>query len=143
MGASYTAEGPATRILIVEDDEAVRAVTTRALERLGYEILPAASGAEALALLAGTRAIGLVLLDLALPGASAREVLRAAARSQPGARVVALTGYSRDVVDEALGRRALDGFIQKPFELATLEAVVQRALAATGRGVSESPQELQ
>ena len=114
-------------ILIVEDQPALRRVAERILVRVGYPVLTAESGEEALQV-AGTHAerIGLLLTDLVMPGIGGRELARTLRRQRPELRVLYLSGYSEDGVFDA--DDVPGGFLQKPFSVDTLLAAVQSAL---------------
>lgn len=100
-------------ILIVDDNEAIRRVTRSALERVGYEILDAEDGESAVALFRDVHgSIGLVLLDLSMPGIDGVETLRRLRRVRPDVRVLMMSGY-----DEPVSVAGFEGlaFLQKPF----------------------------
>jgi two-component system cell cycle sensor histidine kinase/response regulator CckA len=113
-------------VLLVEDEEAVRAATTRLLEHLGFRVLAAEGGPEALDLHAQHHhEIDLVLLDLHMPGLSGREVLAALRARDPRVRVALCTGSA--VPD--LGPEAnLVGVLQKPYRAAALQALLDECL---------------
>jgi len=103
-------------ILLVEDDEAVRSVTRRALTRFGYSVLPAKGGEEAFELAEEfPDEIDLLLTDIMMPGMNGVEVAAGIARIRPGIRVFFMSGYAdQDLVRQGLltpGTR----FLQKPF----------------------------
>jgi PAS domain S-box-containing protein len=113
-------------ILVVEDEEAVRTLTRRALEGAGYRVLAAVSGADALALMTRHPAPDLLLTDLVMPGMSGREVARRLTQRSPGLPVLYMSGYS----DDAALRQDLDQpLLQKPFDVESLLRHVRLALA--------------
>jgi PAS domain S-box-containing protein len=117
-------------VLLVEDEARVRAVGQKVLERLGFSVLLANDGREAVDLYR-TRGpeIALVLLDLTMPEMSGEEAFVELRKLNPSVRVIIASGYSEtDVVSrfEGLG---LIGFVQKPYSMDTLEKQVRRALA--------------
>jgi len=121
--------GPGEPILVVEDDEAVRQIARRALEGAGHEVLEAANGADALALLSRpARPIRLVLIDLVLPGMSGPELAARVVQLAPGTRVIFTSGYP----DGEIARRGLlapeAAFIQKPFTPEMLVRMVRQGL---------------
>jgi PAS domain S-box-containing protein len=121
--------GAAESILVVEDDEAVRQIARRALESVGHEVLEAANGADALALLnRATPPIRLALIDLVLPGMSGPDLAQRVAELAPGTRVIFTSGYP----EGEIARRGLlapeTAFIQKPFTPETLIRTVRRGL---------------
>ena len=126
-GARADPSGPAGQIiLLVEDEDAVRALARRALEGAGYRVLAAANGAEALALAADQPVIpGLLLTDLVMPGMSGRDVARQVTQRWPGLPVLYMSGYSDDV---ALRQDLDQPLLQKPFDIDTLLRHVGQAL---------------
>ncbi|WP_437594196.1 ATP-binding protein [Sorangium sp. So ce1000] len=111
-------------VLVVEDDEAVRKLIVDVLERRGYGVLSAASGEEALAVLAreGEDAVDLLLTDLVMPGMNGRELAERALAIHPRTRVLYISGYAEDVLAGAEPEREL-AMLQKPF---TPETLAQR-----------------
>ncbi len=108
--------GASETILVVEDEKAVRDLTMRMLERLGYRLLAAGSGAEAIEVsraFAGT--IHLLLTDVVMPNMSGRQLADELALSRPGMKVLYLSGYTENTV---LHHGVLDAnveFLPKPF----------------------------
>jgi PAS domain S-box-containing protein len=100
-------------VLVVDDEEAVRKTTARLVQTLGYDVLVAGSGAEALALSAAhPERIDLLLCDIAMPGEDGRDLAAELMKRRAELRVVLMSGYSNDVHDPPL-EGAL--FLQKPF----------------------------
>ncbi len=115
-------------VLLVEDDDAVRTLTQRLLERDGHSVLAAASGGEAEQIIAahgGT--IDLLLTDVILPGIDGHQLAGRVLAQRPGIRVLYTSGYSGD---EMVGRGLEPGdhFLQKPFLPEDLRAKVDEAL---------------
>ena len=81
------------RILVVDDEDTIRRTLAALLQRRGYAVTVAASGAEALMLIE-QQAFDLLLLDLVMPGSSGLEVARLARTIQPTAAILILTGSS-------------------------------------------------
>jgi DNA-binding NtrC family response regulator len=118
---------PGASLLLVDDDEAFRAVLGRELTRLGYEVATAGTGDEALRRVAA-RAPEVVLLDLRLPDRDGLQVLEELHRGQPAVDVIMLTGHgSIDTAIESVRRGAFD-YVAKPCPLDELEVRIQRAL---------------
>ena len=127
-GGPRTGERP-RRILLVDDEEVVRQVATRMLERLGFHVLAAQSGEEALAsYAAGPGEIDLVLIDVSMPRISGAECFRRLQEIDPAVRAVLSSGYGQDRAARSLLGLGLAGFIQKPYQLAELSNVVSGAL---------------
>ena len=120
--------GGSERVLLVEDEGAVRAATRRMLEVLGYEVWEAANGREALAFFEhAADQIDVVLTDVVMPGMNGRELIERLTASRPGLRVLCMSGYTDDeVVRRGLGPA---GLLQKPFTTEALGAAIRRALA--------------
>src|SRR5581483_5599365 len=83
-------------ILVVEDDDDVRAMTATTLEELGYSIVVARDGVEALKLLPRAGPIALLFSDYVMPnGLTGAELARAATRERPGLKVLLTSGYAK------------------------------------------------
>ena len=129
-------------ILLVEDEEAVRTLSDRVLSKLGYSVLPAQSGADALRVAERHRGpIDLVLTDVVMPGLSGRDLVRQLAAVRPGTKVLYISGYS----DEAIARHGVldpgTAFLQKPFTPDRLADKVREVIDAanTPLGASNTP----
>ncbi|WP_292587440.1 CHASE3 domain-containing protein [Mesorhizobium sp.] len=120
---------PATEtVLVVEDDARVRASTAAALLELGYTVIEAAGGDEALEKLGQNAAIALMLTDIVMPGMNGRQLAEQARKHSPSLKVVFMTGFTRNAV---VHNGVLDHdvhFIAKPFTLEQLEAKLRDAL---------------
>jgi two-component system, OmpR family, response regulator MprA len=126
------------KILVVDDERAVRDSLRRALELQGYAVALAADGAEALAQLESNGPVDAVLLDVLMPGLDGLEVCRQIRRSGNEVPVLMLT--ARDAVgDRVAGLDAgADDYVVKPFALEELLARVRallRRASPTGDGV--------
>jgi two-component system cell cycle sensor histidine kinase/response regulator CckA len=118
-------EAPLTRVLVVDDDLAVRRVTGRYLAMLGYAVVEAADGQEALHHVGADGPFDLVLSDIALPGIRGPALVRELRARLPELRVVLMTGYAIEVLDPR-DWPAATGFLLKPFSLAELRACLER-----------------
>jgi CheY-like chemotaxis protein len=117
--------GGTETVLIVDDEEMVRSVSARLLERMGYRALAAEDGARGLELFRRNRGrIGAVLLDLGLPGHSGGQVLTDLLQLDPRAKVIVFTGYAVEPEDCA-GARAV---LHKPIEWSELLRVLRQVL---------------
>jgi two-component system, cell cycle sensor histidine kinase and response regulator CckA len=103
------------RILVVEDDQAVRKLVVRILKREGYSVLEASCGSEALALADSFSAIDLVLTDVVMPGVSGRNLAEELRARRPTVPIVFMSGYTEDEVVKRGVRNGEVDFIQKPF----------------------------
>ncbi len=121
-------EGAMPRVLVVEDDPAMRDLLTRQLRRKGFDVSEASDAETVLREPSPGAGYDLVVADVHLPGQSGVELARHLRKGDADARVVFVTGDH----DEALARGALDegasGYLLKPFEFFELEAMVRAAL---------------
>ena len=118
------------KLLIVEDDESVRTLAARALERAGHAIDIAADGAQGLSMIrAANGGYDLVVSDIRMPEMDGIEMAIAAAALFPTMKIMLMTGYA----DQRERAEELDGIIldvvQKPFTLAEIRARVDKAIA--------------
>jgi two-component system cell cycle sensor histidine kinase/response regulator CckA len=119
------------RILLVEDEEAVRAFAGRALTARGYTVHEAASGQEALDLLNGLdEKIDLVISDVVMPGMDGPTLLRELRRRQPDIKIIFVSGYAEDAFERHLTPDETFNFLPKPFSLKELATTVKEALNA-------------
>jgi PAS domain S-box-containing protein len=121
-------EGKGT-VLLVDDDESVRAVGRKMLERIGFTVVTAADGAEAIARFR-ERADDIIcaIVDLTMPHVDGAETFRELRRMRPGVRVILSSGYNEQDVTQRFVGKGLAGFIQKPYQLSTLVAVLKEVL---------------
>lgn len=120
-----TKESPV--ILIVDDDEMVRLTHSALVSSLGYQVLLASDGVEALALL-DSIPVDLVLSDIVMPGMDGLELLASVRGKYPETDVILSTGYHEKAsYAEVIKSGAID-FIKKPIDLAELEAKLARAM---------------
>ncbi|WP_245518904.1 MULTISPECIES: CHASE3 domain-containing protein [unclassified Mesorhizobium] len=124
------AEPAATEtVLLVEDDARVRSATSAALLELGYTVIEAGSGEEALGKLGENPAIALMLTDIVMPAMNGRQLAEEAKGRAPSLKIVFMTGFTRNAV---VHNGVLDhdvNFIAKPFTLEQLSAKLRDALA--------------
>ena len=125
-----TARQAGGTVLVADDEVAVRVLATRMLEKLGFTVLAAADGHQALDLYrAHQREIVCVLLDLTMPHLDGEEAFREMRRLDRDVRVIMISGYNEQDVTQRFVGKGLAGFIQKPFQLAALEAKLHEILA--------------
>jgi CheY-like chemotaxis protein len=99
---SETHAGTGETVLIVEDDDRVRRLTARRLKDLGYHVLEAGHGAEALAILAEPHDIAIVFSDLVMPGGmSGFDLARQVRQRFPGVHIILTSGYSAELMNQA------------------------------------------
>ncbi|MDP2341830.1 MAG: response regulator [Deltaproteobacteria bacterium] len=116
-------------VLVVEDEDDVRAVTCAILRRHGYVVLEAASAAAALAALAKTRA-DLLLVDVVMPEMSGPELARRCAALYPDLPVLFITGYTDDITFHHGVQQGAVRVVNKPLAAEDLVAAVHAALEA-------------
>ena len=124
---------PATeRLLLAEDEPAIRQALARVLRTHGYEVIEAANGGEALRLAeAEPGRIHLLLTDVMMPGIGGRELAERLSAERPGLRVILMSGYTDD---ESLRAEIGDDrhvFLQKPFAARVVVEAVRTLLDAT------------
>jgi len=132
--ATDIARGKET-ILIVEDDDTVRAIAGRSLRRQGYVVLEAGDGVTALALASSFKGpIDLLLCDAVMPGMGGAEVVRQVMAIRPGLKAVYMSGY----MDDEVVRRGIVAesvaFVQKPFTPGELAAAIRNTLDSRSPG---------
>jgi CheY-like chemotaxis protein len=115
------------RVLVVDDDEPIRAIVADVLGDEGYDVSLAVDGSEALTS-CRDRCPDLILLDLNMPGVDGRAFL-AAYRLEPGAHAPVVVFSAVQSAHRIAIEMSADGFINKPFVIADLAAIVRRHLA--------------
>jgi CheY-like chemotaxis protein len=123
------ATGGRETILVVDDEETVRAAVRRILQKYGYEVLTATGGAEALAILEreGAR-VALLLTDMVMPAMSGRELVERAAVLHPELRIVVMSGHTEDAALRQGQLPTEHAFIPKPFTLSDLTTTIRRVI---------------
>ncbi|MBA4357462.1 MAG: sigma-54-dependent Fis family transcriptional regulator, partial [Desulfovibrio sp.] len=124
-----------SRILLIEDDEAFRRMLEEALAALGYEVVPAGSAEDGLALAraqadapAGEEPFDLILTDVRLPGMTGVAAIPQLREAAPGTEIIVMTAYTdHETALDAIRQGASD-FFTKPFRLSEMQIVVGRAL---------------
>ena len=121
----------AATVLLVEDEETLRVSVAKTLRRNGFSVIEAGDGSVAIEYLraAKTPDIGVILLDLTLPGASSLEIIEEARRTGTGIKVVLMSAYGLEMAPFLVSRPELSGFIRKPFELVALLQVLRDVLS--------------
>jgi PAS domain S-box-containing protein len=123
--------GGSETIMIVEDSDAVRTFAENVLRRLGYTVLSARDGEEALAMAdRHSTAIDLVLTDVVMPRMGGRELAELITARRPGVRILFMSGYTDDVIIQKGLRDPSASFMEKPFTMASLAEHVRKRLDA-------------
>ena len=127
-------------VLVADDEETVCAVGKQMLERMGFSVLTAPDGREALKVFREhTDEIVCVLLDLTMPHMDGEETFRAMRRLHPGVTVILCSGYNEQDATQRFAGKGLAGFIQKPYNMAALREKLTEVLrdehaAPNGKG---------
>ena len=120
---------PGSTILVVEDDEIMRALTRKMLEEAGYTVIDAADGQSAVEIVtAGDGRIDLILTDVVMRGLSGPELALRVSEQHPEMRVVFMSGYTGELILEHPGMQRSIDLLEKPFTRATLLRSVDAAL---------------
>ena len=129
--------GGGERILVVEDEEAVRGLVKEMLSKSGYEVTLAANGGEALLLVEenGLRP-DLIVTDVVMPGMSGKVLVERLRRNQPGLKAIFMSGYTDNAIVHHGNLDRGTPFIQKPF---TLREIAEKVRALLRR--QEAPDE--
>jgi len=123
-------EGGSETVLLVEDEDIVRFIGSEILKKLGYNLLEAANGREALEIfkIHGGR-IDLMLTDLMMPGMTGRELAEKIRELSPQTRILFTSACTDDVIDgQEIADQGLN-FIAKPFSLESLAAKIRKVLS--------------
>jgi PAS domain S-box-containing protein len=134
--------GAEQTVLIVDDEEAVRVVTARLLEKDGYLILTARDGEEALRVIsARPEDIDVVLLDLSMPMMDGVETFGKIREICPDLPIILSSAYNEKEATRAFAGKGLSGFIQKPYQIDALLRKLQEVSVGSKR--CSSPKEIQ
>jgi CheY-like chemotaxis protein len=118
----------------VDDEPYILSALTGILEDLGYHVIPANSGRQAIALFEKNKdQIDGVLLDMIMPDLSGRQVLAQLKKIRPGIKVLLSSGYSLNGLGNNDDDEAGDGFIQKPYHIEQLAAALDEVLDGRDR----------
>ena len=122
-------------ILLVDDEESLLALGTGMLEELGFTVLTAADGLQAVEMYRERgKEIDLVLMDLTMPRMDGEEAFGELRRLNPNVRVVLASGYTHEKVASRFVGKNLDGVLQKPYTLARLRQSLAGLLPARSNG---------
>jgi CheY-like chemotaxis protein len=122
--------GIAGTVLLVEDEQALRAAASHMLRKQGFCVMDAADGSSAIDLLRNhSGGIDVVLLDLTIPGRSSDEVVAEAKRICPDIKIVVTTAYARETVT-CLDAPQVKGFIRKPYRIADLVQLLRTTISS-------------
>jgi CheY-like chemotaxis protein len=134
VAAEATPAAPLVRrgretVLLIDDEEMIIDVGCGLLRELGYTVIPARSGQEAIDIFGERYAdIDIIVMDMIMPGLSGGETFDRLKQINPRAKVLLSSGYSINGQASQIMERGCDGFIQKPFNLQQLSAKLRQIL---------------
>jgi DNA-binding NtrC family response regulator len=117
-------------VLVVDDEEAIRDLASRMLAHMGFEVITACDGREAVKIF-GSNAdtIRLVLLDMTMPNLDGEETFDALRKIRGAVQVVLSSGYDEQSATRRFAGKGLAGFVQKPYTYEQLMSTCKHALA--------------
>ena len=118
-------------ILLVEDEEGLRALNARGLSSRGYTVLEAGNGVEALEVLAEKGHVDLVVSDVVMPEMDGPTLLRELRARDANVKIIFVSGYAEEAFAKNLPTNEQYAFLAKPFTLKQLVAIVKETLAGT------------
>ncbi len=118
-------------ILLVEDEEGLRALNARGLSSRGYTVLEAGNGVEALEVLAEKGHVDIVVSDVVMPEMDGPTLLRELRARDPNVKIIFVSGYAEEAFAKNLPTNEQYAFLAKPFTLKQLVAIVKETLAGT------------
>jgi CheY-like chemotaxis protein len=135
------ADDASRTIFIVEDETPLRIMASKVLQRMGYQVVAAKDGPEALSLWPKHRGkIDLLFTDMVMPGGmTGRELADQILREDPRLPVIYSTGYSADLLNSGVNLIEADNYLLKPYDASTLADAVKKALAKTDLPRNGSP----
>ena len=115
-------------ILLAEDEEAIRSLMERTLKDLGYNVLVARNGEEAVEIFRRNKGIALAVLDAVMPRKGGKEAFEEMRRENPGLKVIFMSGYAKDGIHDSFVLIAGMPFLQKPFGPTVLTRKIREVL---------------
>jgi DNA-binding NtrC family response regulator len=117
-----------SRILVVDDEDALRMVLSSELSSSGYEVATASDGDEAITVVQNKK-FDLVLLDIKMPKVDGFEVLKFIKKNFPGVKVIMLTGFAdlKNAIESK--KHGAEDFVSKPYDLVDLLKTIERVLS--------------
>ncbi|MBF0246790.1 MAG: PAS domain-containing protein [Alphaproteobacteria bacterium] len=118
-------------VLLVEDEDAVRMFSARALREKGYTVLEATNGEEALEVInAQTKAIDLIVTDVVMPGMDGHTLVQFVRQEMPDVKVILISGFADNVLPGGVSPESGFAFLPKPFSLQDLASKVKAVMGA-------------
>jgi two-component system cell cycle sensor histidine kinase/response regulator CckA len=114
-------------VLFVDDEKMVLEAGSLMLQKLGYSVLTACKGQEAIEILKKNK-VAIVLLDMQMPGMNGYETYYQLKKIQPKVKILLASGYVGDQSEKRLNSIGFDGFIQKPFDSKQLSEKIEDIL---------------
>jgi PAS domain S-box-containing protein len=111
--------------LLVDDEETIRALGGEMLRELGFEVITATDGCDAVAKYTTRNDICLVILDLTMPHMDGEQCFRELRQLNPKVKVIMSSGFSEQEVTQKFAGKGLAGFVQKPYKLSTLRQAIK------------------
>ncbi|MCB1758416.1 MAG: response regulator [Gammaproteobacteria bacterium] len=117
------------RVLLVDDEEMIRSTGEQLLIEAGYNVLLAENGLEAVNIFRQQQGeIDLVIMDMVMPVMSGREAIRRLREIEPECSVIVASGYAEREQEGGSGDNDIQGFLQKPYRIATLSQLIAQVL---------------
>jgi C4-dicarboxylate-specific signal transduction histidine kinase/ActR/RegA family two-component response regulator len=114
------------KVLLVDDEETVRGVGTEMLKELGFDVLTACDGRDALEVFKKNLDTRFVILDLTMPHMDGEQCFRELHQVKPGVKVIMSSGFNEQEVTQKFVGKGLAGFIQKPYKLSVLRDAIMK-----------------
>jgi PAS domain S-box-containing protein len=114
--------------LLVDDEETVRAIGSEMLKELGFEVITANDGREALETFKSRNDIRLVILDLTMPHMDGEQCFHELRQLDPNVNVIMSSGFSEHEINQRFAGKGLSGFIQKPYKLSELSNLLKASI---------------
>ena len=111
-------------VLLVDDEEMVRSIGAEMLQELGFDVITAVDGQEALDIFRERKEIAVVVLDLTMPRLDGEQTFNALRKLNPEVKVIMSSGYNEQHVTQKFVGKGLAGFVQKPYQLGALRAAM-------------------
>jgi CheY-like chemotaxis protein len=124
-GQNHDWKGSGT-VLLVDDEETVRGIGTDMLKELGYGVVTANDGREAIEAFKDNKDISFVIMDLTMPHMDGEQCFRELQQIKPGVKIIMSSGFNEQEVTRKFVGRGLAGFIQKPYKLSALRDAIMK-----------------
>ena len=132
--------GQGELILVVDDEQSIRAITQETLEAFGYRVITAKDGSEAIALFAARSAeITLVLTDMMMPNMDGATAIQVMVRMRPGIRIIAVSGLAATEYLTKATSAGVRHFLTKPYSAQTLVQLIHEVLSEPVTGDKKTP----